>query len=64
MGKTYLRSFYLSLLIIFCIGFIIFGITRVYKAVNATAFAKYDRAFSVDDEGIKILDFYIKKNKK
>lgn len=57
--KIYLRSFYLSLVIIFCllIGWI--GISTAYKNTLRLGWGQEKKAIEITDDYIRILDFTI-----
>ena len=58
--KAFLRSFFITVLILFCVTLFSFGIIASYKAINATKYAKYDKVVEIDEENIRIFDFKIK----
>lgn len=59
--KTYIRSFYISTVIILCFVFGWLGIATAYKNTVQVAFGEYKKAIELTDEGLRILDFIIKK---
>lgn len=60
-AKTYFRSFYISLVVILCICLGWIGISTAYENIIQIAFGEYKDAIEITTEGIRILDFIIKK---
>ncbi len=60
MRKTFLRTFAITAVIIFCVALFGFGITASYKAINETRFAKYDKVIEIDKDTIRVFDYKIK----
>ncbi len=58
--KLFLKSFYLSAVILFCLSFGAYGISKAYENTRQIGFGEYKKALAVTDEGIRILDFEIK----
>lgn len=61
--KIFLKSFYLSSLIIFCIIFGFLGISRAYENIRMIGFGEYRSAIEIKDGEIKIFDFCIEIEK-
>lgn len=60
--KIFIRTFCISLVISGCIAFLIYGIFAAYTSIRLIGFGDYTTPFSIDEEGVKILDFIIKKS--
>lgn len=58
--KTYLRSFYISLIVIMCLAFGWLGVSAAYENTVRIAFGEYRSAIEISDDTIRILDFVIK----
>lgn len=58
--KTYLRSFYISLIVIMCLAFGWLGVSAAYENTVRIAFGEYRSAIEISDGNIRILDFVIK----
>ena len=58
--KTYLRSFYISLIVIMCLAFGWLGVSAAYETTVRIAFGEYRSAIEISDGTIRILDFVIK----
>ncbi len=58
--KTYLRSFYISLIVIMCLAFGWLGVSAAYENTVRIAFGEYRSAIEISDGTIRILDFVIK----
>ncbi len=59
--KTYLRSFYISLVVIMCLSFGWIGISSAYENTVQIAYGEYKKAIEISDNCIRILDFVILK---
>ena len=57
--RTFLRSFYLSLVIIMCLAFGWLGISTAYENTKAIGFGEYKKAGEFSDGNLRILDFTI-----
>lgn len=55
--KIFIRSFYLSSVIIFCILIGFFGISKAYENIRLTAFGEYRDAIEINEDGIFIFDY-------
>lgn len=58
--KTYLRSFYISLIVIMCLAFGWLGVSAAYENTVRIVFGEYRSAIEISDGTIRILDFVIK----
>ena len=58
--KTYLRSFYISLIVIMCLAFGWLGVSAAYENTVRISFGEYRSAIEISDSTIRILDFVIK----
>lgn len=59
--KTYIRSFYISLVIILCLCLGWIGISTSYEKTVQIAYGEYKDAIEITNDSIRILDFVIKK---
>lgn len=59
-GKIFLRSFFISSVIVICISIAVVGIGKSYESMRLIGFGEYKKAFEITDSGIRILDFEIK----
>ncbi len=57
---TYLRSFYISLIVIMCLAFGWLGVSAAYENTVRIVFGEYRSAIEISDGTIRILDFVIK----
>jgi hypothetical protein len=55
--KTFLRSFYLSSVVVFCLIFALYGISEAYKNIRRIGFGEYRNAIEIGDGKLEILDF-------
>lgn len=55
--KTFLRSFYLSSVVVFCLIFAFYGISEAYKNIRRIGFGEYRNAIEIGDGKLEILDF-------
>ncbi len=55
--KMFLRSFYISSVVVFCLLLGIFGITKAYEGIRLIGFGEHRSAIEIDDRDIKIFDF-------
>lgn len=55
--KLFLKSFYLSSLIIFCLIFGFLGVSKAYENIRMIGFGEYRSAIEIEDGKIKIFDF-------
>ncbi len=59
--KTYLRTLYITLVVVMCLSLGWIGISMAYENTVQVAFGEYKRAIEITDEEIRILDFVISK---
>lgn len=59
--KLFLRSFYISLIAVFCLIFGIMASAEAYENIRLVAYGEYTRAFEINKERIKIFDFEIER---
>lgn len=59
--KTYLRTLYITLVVVMCLSLGWIGISTAYENTVQVAFGEYKRAIEITDEEIRILDFVISK---
>ncbi len=57
--KRFLRTFYLSSVLMLCIGFGITGIFLAYENTMITGFGEYKKAVEISDGSLRILDYTI-----
>lgn len=58
--KVFLRTFYISTVIMFCAVFGFLGIAKSYEAIRLTGFGEYRNAVDIDNDRIRLFDFEIK----
>lgn len=58
--KLFLRSFYISSVIVFCLTLGILGITKAYEGIRLVGFGEYRGAVEIEDGSIKIFDFTLR----
>ncbi len=56
-GKIFLRSLYMSLVVILCIFIGFFGISKSYEAIRQIGFGEHRRAVEIKEEEILFFDF-------
>ncbi len=57
--REFLRSFYLTLTIVFCLLLFSFGVGKAYENIVFTSFGEKKTAVRITDGSIRILDFEI-----
>lgn len=57
--KVFLRSFYISSVIIFCICFGFLGIAKAYENIRLIGFGEYRKAVEYEEGTLRIFDFEI-----
>lgn len=57
--KIFIRSFYISAVIMLCLLFGSAGIAKAYSAMRLTAFGEYRQAIDFKDGKLRIFDFEI-----
>ena len=55
--KIFLRKFYISAVVTFCLSLGILGIMKAYEGIRLIGFGEYRSAIEIDKGGIKIFDF-------
>ncbi|MBQ8202659.1 MAG: hypothetical protein IJZ75_00060 [Clostridia bacterium] len=58
--KLFFKSFYISLILSFCILFALFGVAKAYESIRLIGFGEYKKAVEIDSDSIRILDFEYK----
>ena len=58
--RLFLKSFFVSSVVVFCLILGFFGITKAYEGIRLVGFGEYRSAIEIDDKGIKIFDFTLK----
>ncbi len=58
--KTYLRTFYIALVIMLCLSLGWIGISTAWENTIQVAYGEYKKAIEINDDTIRILDFSIK----
>ncbi len=58
--KLFLRSFYISSVIVFCLTLGILGITKAYEGIRLVGFGEYRNAVEIENGSIKIFDFILR----
>ncbi len=54
--KTFLRSFYISAVIVLCLGIAVFGISKAYESIRRIGFGEYRSAVEFADGEFKFFD--------
>ncbi len=57
--KVYMRSFYISCILILCLSIGLVGIGKAYENTVKTGFGQEKSAIEIDDGTLRILDFEI-----
>ena len=57
--RTFLRSFYISSVVVFCLilGFV--GVTKAYENIRLIAYGEYKNAIEIENGKLRIFDFYL-----
>ena len=55
--KIFFRTVYLSSVIVFCIGFSLYGMAQAYENTRRIGFGEYKKAVEIHDGKIRIFDF-------
>lgn len=58
--RLFKKSFFITFVILSCLLIGVIGISKAYENTVRIAFGEYEKAFGINSEGIKILDFEIK----
>ncbi len=57
--KLFLRTFYLTAVIMFCLIFGFIGTAKAYEAIRFTGFGEYKSAIEIDKDKLRFFDFEI-----
>lgn len=57
--KIFLRTVYISSVIIFCLLLGFFGVCKAYEGIRLVGFGEYRNAIEIKDEKINLLDFTV-----
>lgn len=57
--KTFIRTFYISAIVMLCIILGFWGTAKAYSAMRLIAFGEYRNAVSISDDKIRLFDFEI-----
>lgn len=57
--RLFLRSFLISSVVALCFFSGLFGIAKAYENTRRIGFGEYKKAFALEDDGLRILDFKI-----
>ena len=55
--KLFLKSFYISFVIVACVLIFAFGISKTYENIRLIGFGEYKEAVEITSTSIRILDF-------
>ena len=58
--KIFLRKFYISAVVTFCLSFGIFGLMKAYEGIRLIGFGEYRSAIEIEEGSIKIFDFNLR----
>lgn len=58
--KLFLKSWYLSSVILLCLVLGVFGIIKAYEGIRLVGYGEYRNAIEIDNGEIKIFDFNLK----
>ena len=58
--RLFKKSFFITFVILSCLLIGVIGIAKAYENTVRIAFGEYEKAFGINSEGIKILEFEIK----
>ena len=59
-NKIFLRTLYITLVMIFCLGIGLFGSTKAYEGIRKIGFGENRKAIAIEEERIKFFDIEIK----
>lgn len=59
-GEIFLRTVYISSVILSCLVFAISGIAKAYESIRLIGFGEYRSVIEYEDETLKIFDFEFK----
>ncbi len=57
--KLFIRTFFITCIILFCTGFFVYGIKGAYENTRQIGFGEYKKAAEIGDGFIRILDYTI-----
>ena len=60
--KLFLRTFYLTSVIMFCLVFGFIGLAKTYEAIRFVGFGEYKSAVDIDRDKARFFDFIIEYN--
>ncbi len=60
--KIFLRSFYISAVVIFCIFIAFFGISKAYENIRLIAFGEYRNAVEIKENELRFFDLSFELN--
>lgn len=58
--RLFLKSWYLSSVILFCLVLGVLGIIKAYEGIRLVGFGEYRNAIEINNDEIKIFDFNLK----
>lgn len=58
--RLFLKSWYLSSVILFCLVLGILGIIKAYEGIRLVGYGEYRNAIEIDNDNIKIFDFTLR----
>ena len=58
--KIFFRSFFISLVVVFCIVFGFLATAKAYENIRLVAYGEYRNAIEIDKDGITFFDYEIK----
>ena len=58
--KLFLRSFYISSVVVFCLIIGVLGISKAYEGIRLVGFGEYRNAVEIENGDIKIFDFTLR----
>ena len=61
--SLFLRSFFISMVLVFCFGFGFFGMAKAYKNIRLVAYGEYVNAIELKDGVLRIFDFVVNVKK-
>ncbi len=54
--RLFLRSFYISSVVVFCLFICVFGMTKAYEGIRLIGFGEYRSAIEITEDSIKFFD--------
>ena len=58
--RLFLRSFYISSVVVFCLTLGVIGIIKAYEGIRFVGFGEYRSAIEIGDGDIKVFDFTLR----